>query len=276
MKILLVIVSLICGWTACPSPASLPNPVLAKPGFKVYDNMFYKGKPNTENHGLVPSNILYERNIWPSDVNYGALPDRSAFERTVRAHVTGPGPLVLDIERLPLKGTAEVARRNMETLAKLSDWARKAAPGKAIGLYGTNTLSRIAPAELPLARELARHVDAFFPPMYTFNDDREEWEKRAQACVSEAHELGPGKPVLFYLWPQYHDGTPKAFKYVDKPYWKFQLETARRYADGIVLWSPSRYSWDESSGWWSGTLEFMSSLVKNGLHVVPRDPGKPG
>jgi hypothetical protein len=154
----------------------------------------------------------------------------------------------------------EAARRNLETLATLADLAYGSAPGKIIGFYGTNTLSKVPPADLPYARELAGHVAAFFPPMYTFDDERAAWEKRAQASAAEAHELDPRKPVYFYLWPQYHDGTPNQFQYVEKSYWKFQLETARRYADGVVLWSPSRFDWDNSTGWWTATREFMRAL----------------
>lgn len=227
--------------------------------FLAYDNMFYRGKPNTAADGLQGSNILYENLIWPHKEDFGILPNRSVFVALVRSHIANPGPLVIDIEQLPLKGSPEVARDNMETLARLAGWAREAAPGKVIGYYGTNTLTKVPPPSLPLAHELARHVDAFFPPMYTFDDDRAMWEQRAQAAAAEAHHLDPGKPVYFYMWPQYHDGTPRAFQFIAGAYWKFQLETARRNCNGVVLWSPSRYDWDTSSGWWIATREFLSS-----------------
>jgi hypothetical protein len=28
-----------------------------------------------------------------------------------------------------------------------------------------------------------------------------------------------------------------------------------------VLWSPSRFDWDDTSGWWAATQEFMRSLT---------------
>ncbi len=242
------------------SGASSAAPDKGARSFVIYDNMFYRGKPNTSQAGLVGSNILYENVIWARREDFGSPPSRSAFEAIVRQHIANPGPLVIDIEQLPLKGAPQTARRNMETLAELADWARAAAPGKLIGFYGTNTLSRVPPVALPLARELARHVDAFFPPMYTFDDDRAAWEKRAQASAAEARALGPGKPVYFYLWPQYHDGTPRQFQFIDAAYWKFQLETAHRYSDGAVLWSPSRYDWNDSTGWWSATQQFAHAL----------------
>jgi len=240
----------------------LRQAAVAKGGrsFTIYDNLFYRGKPNTVQEGLVASDILYEDRIWPRGENYGVLPERGSFETLVRSHSTNPGPLVLDIEKLPLRGSLDVARHNQEILAKLADWAHEAAPGKVIGFYGTSTLSHIAPSDLPYARELARHVDAFFPPMYTFDDDRAAWEKRAELSAAEAHALGPEKPVYFYLWPQYHDGTPKQFQFIDGAYWKLQLETAHHYANGIVLWSPSRYGWDDATGWWSVTRMFANAL----------------
>jgi len=225
--------------------------------FMIYDNMFYRGKPNTTSAGLVASNIIYENKIWPNEQDIGTLPNHNAFTALVRSHTENPGPLVIDIEKLPLKGSVEVVRHNAETLATLADWARQAAPGKVIGFYGTNTLSKVPPASLTYARGLARHVDAFFPPQYTFDDDRLMYEKRAQESLAEARSLDPEKPVYFYLWPQYHDGTPKQFQFIDKSYWEFQLETAYRFSNGIVLWSPSRYDWNDSTGWWPTTREFL-------------------
>jgi hypothetical protein len=228
--------------------------------FKIYDNMFYQGKPDTAAQWMVASNILYESVIWPHDRNYGKLPKQSDFEALVRSHIANPGPLVLDIERLPLKGPEQVVHQHMEVLATLAVWAHHAAPRKIIGYYGTGTLSKVDPANLRFVRELEKHVDAFFPPAYTFDDDRETWAKRAKSSVEEARTLSPGKPVYLYLWPQYHDHTRKEFEYINSSYWKFQLETARGLSDGIVLWSPGKFKWDNSSGWWSATERFAREI----------------
>jgi hypothetical protein len=40
-----------------------------KRSFAVFDNMSYRGKPDTTRNGLVPSNIVYEGSIWPHDKN---------------------------------------------------------------------------------------------------------------------------------------------------------------------------------------------------------------
>ena len=259
MKLSCVFVLLIIAATGLPSYSLVITQ--GKRSFAVFDNMSYRGKPDTTRDGLVPSNIVYEGSIWPHDKNYGVLPSRAAFDAVVRAHMANPGPLVLDIERLQLKGSPEIVHQHLKVLATLADWARAAAPEKLVGYYGSGTLTRVPPQNIPAARELARHVDAFFPPMYTFDDDRQAWAKRAQAEAAEDRALASDTPVFFYLWPQYHDGTPKQFRYVDAAFWKFQLRTARRDVEGIVLWSPSRFDWDDTSGWWAATQEFMRSLT---------------
>jgi hypothetical protein len=255
-KIMLALAATLCLWAG----AALCLAQSSGKSFVIYDNMFYKGKPDSTQIGLIPSNILYENKIWPNRQGLGTPPTREAFQALVRGAIANPGPLVIDIESVSVRTNPEAARHNAQILATLADWAREAAPGKIIGYYGTNTLSDIPPADLPFARELAKHVDAFFPSLYTFDDDRSRWEKRAKTLLAQSRELDPKKPVYFYLWPQYHDGTKKAFRYVSGDYWKFQLETARRFGDGIVIWSSSSYSWDPQSGWWDATQQFAAAL----------------
>jgi hypothetical protein len=229
--------------------------------FPVYDNMFYIGKPDTRKYGLIRSNIIDEGHIWPHGQNYGALPDRSFFDALVAANMANPGPIVLDVEKLPLKGSPDTIRQHLDVLVTLADWTRADAPGKTVGYYGYNTLTAVPPTSRSYAQALARHVDAFFPSMYTFDDNHSAWAARAETEAAEDHALDADKPILFYLWAQYHDGTPKQFHYIDAAYWKFQLGTAYRYADGIVLWSSGRFHWDETSGWWAATLAFMRQLA---------------
>ncbi len=193
-------------------------------------------------------------------MNYGNLPSQASFAAVVRQSIGNPGPLVLDIEHLPLKGDPQTIQHNLQTLETLADWAHQAAPGKLIGYFGTNTLSKIDPDDLSYARELAHHVDAFFQPMYATGPDQANWEKHAAESAAEARSLDPAKPIYFYIWPQYVTGSKHQFEYISADYWHFQLATSQKYADGVVLWSPSRFSWDDSSGWWESTLQFVQSL----------------
>jgi hypothetical protein len=74
----------------------------------------------------------------------------------------------------------------MEILVKLADWAHQAVPGKMIGYYGKNALSDVPSVNQTVARELADYVDALFTPIYTFDDNRMSWAKRAQAAQADS------------------------------------------------------------------------------------------
>lgn len=138
------------GCSACGIAFSEPQS--GNQTFSIYDNMVYKGKPDTAQAGLIACNILYEYNIWPKRQSVNALPKREEFEALVRETITSPGPLVIEVETLPLRITPELGKHNMEMLAQLADWAHEAAPGKVIGFFGTNTLSNVPPEDQAIAK----------------------------------------------------------------------------------------------------------------------------
>ena len=222
--------------------------------FIVYDNIYYPGKPDTAPFGMAPINLIYEKDIWPNKGNESLLPVRRDFDALVR-NATKPGPVVLDVELLG-NNSAE----HELVLATLADWTHQDLPGKVVGFYGTNTLTKVKPENMEYAKELAAHVDAMFPPMYTYDKDHDAWAARAAKVVAEAHTFAPGKPVYFYLQPQYHHTTPLAYQYVEEEYWAFQLQTARPLVDGVVIWTGLRWDWDNSAGWWIATQAFLKTL----------------
>ena len=236
--------------------------------FLVYDNFFYKGRPDVDPVGMIQANIIYKGAIWPNKLDEESLPDSATFQAVVRAHSVNPGPIILDVEDLPLRGSKKTIKAHLKILLTLADWAHAAAPGKVIGYYGTNTLSRIDHNARPYARQLAQHVDAFFPSLYTFSPDRKQWLARAIPLIKEDRALAHGKPLYCYLWPQYHDGTPQQFVYIDASYWLFQLQFSYRLCDGVVIWGPSKFPWQDSTGWWQTTQQFVQSLPH------PTDPSQ--
>lgn len=228
--------------------------------FRIYNDMFFKDMPVATSCRLANSHIIYENAIWPADKNYGLLPSQAQFTAVVRARKGIHGPIVLDIERLPLSGGRRTALAREMLLAKLADWTHAAAPGRLVGYFGYNTLTDVRPEYRAYARALAQHVDAFFPPMYTRDDDRAAWVQRAEAVVREDRSYASNKPIFFYLWPQYDAHTPKQFQWISRGYWRYELATSLRFADGIVLWGPTGSAWDISDGWWAATLSFLRHL----------------
>lgn len=251
---------------AATSPAPQPRPQCAIPTagsaarqFILFDNTFY---PNVdlETYGLIRSNVVYEPASMRSAIDGGNLPDTEQFIRLVRHNDANPGPVVLDFENLYLQGTPAIAEQHFRLLDTLAKWAHEAAPGKVIGFYGL--LDHTDRSYIALAQRLASREDAFFPSLYTFNDDRAAWAQRVRDDVALGHAIDPRLPVYLYLWPQYHEHTPKALHYLDASFWSFQLRTASRYADGVVIWSGT--SKNTSTGWVNVTAAFVRACRRAG------------
>jgi hypothetical protein len=236
------------------------------PSFVVYDNAAYRNV-NLERYGAVKSNIVYEGQVAQltrqqakgsrdEDLGYRAelaLPPRHAYEALVRSATQNPGPVVLDFESLYLRGSYATAYRHYRRLETLLAWAHDAARGHAIGFYGV--LGNTAPRYFGLERRLARQQDALFPSLYTFSDDLSAWRRRFRQIMAEAADVAPGKPVLAYIRPQYHDGTRQAGQYLTPNHWRYELRVARELCSGVVIWGPHRSVPDQR--WVEVTQKFL-------------------
>ena len=246
----------------------------------VFDGMAYSNKPNLSAYGIRPITMAYAGKFGP-DWNKHAdrLPDLPAVQAVAREAQQKGHVVVVDIEHWPLDGSPDLVRDSLTKYMTVLDWFRKAAPGLSVGYYGappirdywraiTNTSSRERQswmAENDQLRSLAGAVDVFFPSLYTFYPDQSGWKKYAIAQIEEARRYASGKPVYVFLWPQYHDSNlTLGGRYLPTDYWLLELETAKEYADGMVIWggwgSDNRPAkWDENAAWWKVTKEFMKS-----------------
>jgi len=250
----------------------------------VFDNLSYANKPDLSGAGLIPSTVIYKRGEMKSAIAAGRLPDEAQFKETVKKRAAGrPGPIVIDIERLYLSQThgatdAEV-RFRFKLFITLVQWTHEAAPGHLVGYYGHGLFPEEPGKEYAAeTRDLIAAVDAFFPSMYVHGSQtRAQWTEKMQYLMQQAREIAPGKPVYPYLWPQYHEGGPKALEFVDGNYWKYQLETVHNFgADGVILWSGTQ-AWKDAP-WWQVTLRFVAAkpvCVRNVKFTQPK-PGKNG
>lgn len=245
-------------WLSSAGPALAHQRVLAPCAhpFALYDNTHYADL-NLEQYGLTKSDVLYEDAASRKAIAAGQVPAETTFKARLAQQDHAPGPVVLDYEDLYLTGAPASAAFHAQVLTLLATWAHEAAPRKVVGFYGL--LGHTDRRYLPLAREIAPLQDAFFPSLYTFDDDRPAWRQRLLSDMRLAREIAPGKPVYPYLWPQYHEGTPKALQYLDGGYWRFQLETIRRYARGAVIWSGGGPN--GSGGWVTATARVMQGVA---------------
>jgi hypothetical protein len=251
--------------------------------FTVYDDLTYTNAPVAAAYGLPQATVMYDGYIWnPSDTTllynqtdgeYATLPDEATFKASVLTHIadqhgntTVPGAIILDIERIQLStGTAAEVEQNFNVLTTLAQWTEQVAPKDTVGFYTTNG-DGILPtpwgsAYQSYAVTLANTVDAFFPSMYVsaHNTAVSVFESEETGLVAQAKALAPGKPVYFYLWPQY-DETGNAF--IPAAAWTQQLtESEADGGAGVVLWSGSSTAFVATNAWWPATLSFVAGIA---------------
>lgn len=206
--------------------------------FNVYDNLDYVNRPKLADYGVSESNVLYQEHIWPQHTSHKNLPDQAWYVEMVRKRVVHSGPVVVDVEDLPIGGTDEAeVRENVRILSTLADWTRDAVPTREIGFYSYNVLPDVPDTNVPWVKPLLDRIDSFFVGMYSLNDDRQAWVARANHMVERARTLAPNKKIYFYLWPQYLERARQSEQFIDVETWKFVLTQSCLLADGIVLWS---------------------------------------
>ena len=260
--------------------AQTPPPRDKEP-FMVFDSTLYADKPDLSAFGIHPITIAYAGrfgNEWMR--NATQLPDKASVQEVARRIDSKFRHVVIDIEHWPLKGESSVVQEGVSKYITVLQWFKEAAPGVAVGYYGAPPLRDYWRAiRPPTSKEwksysddndrlqpLARAVDILFPSLYTFYTDQGGWVRYAYGNIAEARRQANGKPVYVFLWPQYHESNRKlAGTYLPPDYWRLELETAKQYADGIILWGgwgsnnrPAR--WDENASWWQVTKEFMTTI----------------
>jgi len=228
--------------------------------FTIYNNTQYTNIANSD-LPLQRSNIVYQ-GAFP-ELLHGKLPNKEKFIDVVSRSVRYPGPIALDFEAIYLRGSEETAKNHFELMKQLIKWAHQIEPHKKIGFYGF--LSTLDPHYTSYAKKLAPLIDVYFPSMYTFNDNRDEWVDRLNHYILLAKTLGPMKPMYPYIWPQYHDKSSHAGEYIGAKFWAFQLDQMRRKTSGAVIWSKKISSNNKS--WVIETNSFIHRA--NGSRVSP-------
>jgi hypothetical protein len=266
---------------AAPLAAAMLIPAAALAGepFKVFDALSYKNKPETlQALGLEHIYVAYSGQLFPDKKDTPEAPPEDFLKAAAAKFPATTAPVVIDIENWPTliddkaKRTTDIANLTFVVRA-----LRSARPDLKFGYYAVIPEREYWAAVDPvkhdgrawklnnerLRKELAGDVDAIFPSLYTFYPDKKGWVRYAEENLKEAKQYH--KPVYAFLWPEYHDSN-KDLKgtNLDADYWKLELETCRRHADGIVIWGGFQKEWDENAPWWKATVEFMKKQVTPG------------
>ena len=255
----------------------------ARHQFRVFDATLYMNKPDLSKLGIDKIPVIYSGVLWDRNESRVDLPreDRvAAISREISSSDPNK-PAVIDIEHWPWVEHKGDVSLGMKKFITVLEWFKKYAPSLSFGYYAvppvpdfdsgyadktTERFYRWQKQNNQLA-QLAHASQVLFPSLYSFSPNREHWIKSAAAHIQEARRYGTEVPVFVFLWPQYHEITRgHALEFIDREFWRIQLETAMKHADGIVIWGGwdikknKAMLWDDNAPWWLETRSFLSSM----------------
>lgn len=273
----------------------------AKP-FVVIDSIHYRDKGDMSAYNMKKHNMLYHRNIWTEETLKkerapAQPPSDERIASVANNIVAAKSPVIYDIEHWPLDIRTAVQTVAVDDIAAASNktvdasmnkmihiitTSRKANPNVKYGYYGCVPLRdywspvKNKPELIKKWKEandylkpLADSVDVICPSLYAFYNDYDAWVKYAKANIEEAKRLANGKPVYAFLWPKYHNSNKESGKkFIEKEFWKLQLETVYNSGiDGVIIWDSSMVTnnpedkvWDPSREWWKETVSFLKRI----------------
>jgi hypothetical protein len=255
-------------------PTAPPTAPQAK--FLVFDATLYKAKPDLSQSGLTPISVEYPDVLWPAkSANMQNVPDATVVQKIASSASQSTGIAVVDIEQWPVVGDSATVAQSIGQYQQTLQMFQQDAPALHVGFYATAPIRdywdvMAGPQSAgylawqqqnDAVAPIAQQADALFPSLYTFYTDQVGWQKFAIANIAEARRIAPGKPVYVFLWPQYDASTgAQGGDYLPDAYWKMELETAKQYADGVVIWGGWTETWDNNASWWLITQQFMTEI----------------
>lgn len=236
--------------------------------FTLYDNLSFRNRQGS--FGIEPF-IIYES--WILGNTPTIFPSRRTADsiiEQINREMPSYTPVILDIENWDVY-TENVHRDNLLTVMQ---WFKEAFGNRFLGNYAIaperNMSAALAGSGTVRANWLQRNTAvspiadqsiALFPSLYTLTASQHQWEIFATETIAEARKYSGSKPVIPFLWPMYHNGfTSHARTFIDRDFWKHQLLTCRRLADGVVLWHNWRFprqDWDINLPFVKVTQDFI-------------------
>jgi hypothetical protein len=270
-------------WIISAFVAGLMIAASTSQAFEVFDATLYKGKPSLARHGIKPMTVIYAQHVWGPKDNRKELPKLNAVLNRLVKIPSSHEIVVLDFEQWPLQGYRHRPWIYSESIKKLEntfELFKRHRPSIQFGFFAQIPVCHFSRAILPLehpdhviwqtdvrrVKPLAEKVDVIFPSAYTYTDNRAEWAKFIEVSLKEAKKIFHGK-VYPFIWPQFFNRPPTPpnlrAQYMDAEFWRYQLETIYRHADGVVIWGGWDFEktkaavWKEDASWWHATKLFL-------------------
>jgi hypothetical protein len=267
------ILSLFLSWS-CKKESGQGNQQGNPKPFFIFNSMQYQNMPDLSGRGFHPIQLINETSIFTSTTV--KTPDTAKIRTLALQSSTQPSiPVVLDIEawsysNLLLDSTIGMFLAVIKTFKQYDSGPMGFYGVVPNDAYSWGNIEPLGSAHYIAWQELngelspvADQIELFFPSFYTDDNDTVSWNSFVTSTLSELKKYHGSKPVYAFLWPQYHDGTPNQYQYLDSLVWRYELETLYPLVDGVVIWSSSKTLpgvssvWNESWPWWQVTQEFI-------------------
>ena len=243
--------------------------------FVIFDATQYQGKPDLSVYGIKPLPIVYGHFLWQDHKVKASLPKPYFVKKVVGHKRYQSNYLCLDVEHWPIDDEETISESIRKYLSLLHT-VRDIRPDAKIGYYGippkrdyfaaigqqTSERYRAWQNINMQLTKLGAEVDIVFPSLYTFYNRPLEWRRYAIGNIEAARTYN--KPVLPFLWPQYHESSRlRGLNYIAAEFWSLQLDTVAIHADGLVIWGGWDFKqnrpaeWDENAPWWQVTKRFL-------------------
>ncbi|MCY2951767.1 MAG: hypothetical protein NTU53_07285 [Planctomycetota bacterium] len=272
--------------------------------FRVFDCTYFTNKPDLKSLGIEDICVAAGSFFYLLDKPGGGYdwtkPNQAATRQVARRASDLHQILCIDIEHLPEEPRRDPPADVQNTLniyTQILAWLRSERPDLKLGFYASfprrdywtpvNYLQALDHRGDPwwdkqfpefeikykqwqaandLYKSLADKSDYIFPSIYTFNDNPTLWPHYAKANILEAKRYN--KPVIPFIWMDYHNSTSLIGQKLPSDFWLLQLTTCRKYADGLVIWGGVHYQKDQkptnepfsdSAPWWPPTKQFLTA-----------------
>jgi len=263
---------------------------LANDNFLLLDSLGLAGKPDTEPLGFFQVRPISTGSLWPKGGDLSE-PNFPTIESAIKRYPNPLGIICLDIEHWSTSTSSEKElKESIRKYTSVADFVSDKFPEQKMGFYSMvptreyNAIKNKNGKQLEKWYEqneklipIAKSVDIIFPSIYAFYNDIETWKAYAKENIEQARKYG--KKVIVFMWPQLHGSNKKeGYSFVNYEFWRIQLETAYKYADGIALWTPwgkHRTEFNPEAEWWKATLDFIAEHELNKTYKEQEKPLPP-
>lgn len=245
-----------------------------KKDFKVFNALLFKNTPDLSEYGFSDINVIYEDGVITTNSSFKRgefdwryIDEAKVISESNKSKVNKNIPVVLDVEYWGGRLYRSSTRKKAEDIfVELIEKYRSNDSTSMVSVFHYGILSK----------RILDESNVVFPCFYTHSDDRKEWLNMVKYNLNNLKKINSKNlPVYVFIWPQYNPVPERhdlGYRFIDKEFWRFQLDSLYELCDGVVIWSHHRDSegktvfFDEKMEWFQETLDFINKNSINNIN----------